>query len=90
MCFQFKFQLQIDALHPALIVLEASVSKLSSDLPGVLTEAITAASKGAEATKTMKAQAGRASYVAVDKVINEDPGAVAAAAWFSALSKIVS
>ena len=87
---QFEFYLQIDALHPALIVLEASVSKLSSDLPGVLAEAITAASKGAEATKTMKAQAGRASYVAADKVINEDPGAVAAAAWFSALSKIVS
>ena len=87
---QFEFYLQIDALHPALIVLEASVSKLSSDLPGVLAEAITAANKGAEATKTMKAQAGRASYVAADKVVNEDPGAVAAAAWFSALSKIVS
>lgn len=71
-------------------MLEGSVSKLCSDTAGVLAEAITAARHGAEATKTMKAQAGRASYVAADKVVNEDPGAVAAAAWFSALSKIVS
>ena len=66
------------------------MSKLSSDLSKVLTEAIAAANKGAEATKSMRAQAGRASYVAADKVVNEDPGAVAAAAWFSALGKIVS
>ena len=66
------------------------MSELSSDLPKVLAEAIAAANKGAEATKTMKAQAGRASYVAADKVVNEDPGAIAAAAWFSALGKIVS
>ena len=63
---------------------------MSSDPHKVLAEAIAAANKGAEATKTMKAQAGRASYVAADKVVNEDPGAVAAAAWFSALGKIVS
>ena len=66
------------------------MSELSSDLPKVLAEAIAAANNGAEATKTMKAQAGRASYVAADKVVNEDPGAVAAAAWFRALGKIVS
>ena len=91
MCLiSLHFLFQIDALHPALVVLEGSVSKLSCDTAGVLAEAITAARQGAEATKTMKAQAGRASYVAADKVVNEDPGAVAAAAWFSALGKIVS
>ena len=43
---------------------------------------------GAAATKTMKAKAGRASYVAADKVKAADPGAVAAAAWFEALAKV--
>ena len=53
-----------------MVVLEGSAAKLSSDLPGVLTEAIASASKGAEDTKTMRAQAGRASYVAAEKVVN--------------------
>ena len=65
------------------------MTKIPSDLSSVLSEAIAAANKGAGATKTMKAQAGRASYVAADKVVNEDPGAVAAAAWFSAVGDIV-
>ena len=44
------------------------MTKIPSDLSSVLSEAIAAANKGASATKTMKAQAGRASYVAADKV----------------------
>lgn len=35
----------------------------------------------------MKAKAGRASYVASDKVTAEDPGAVAAAAWFNIITQ---
>ena len=35
----------------------------------------------------MKAKAGRASYVASDKVTAEDPGAVAAAAWLNIITQ---
>jgi len=79
----------IDALHPALEVLESNLVELRSSPRQVLQKAAEAALKGATDTKTMKAKAGRASYVAADKVINEDPGAVAAAAWFSIISKSV-
>ena len=148
---------QIDALHPALLVLEANTARLGSDTAAVVREAAAAAVKvkhpwkiflckishvhyvlilykrqGAEATKSMRAQAGRASYVAADKVggvtfvwvkfritgllkeghiicllqitemshlsllivyfqvTNEDPGAVAAAAWFGSIAKILA
>merc|ERR1712032_979277 len=65
----------IDALHPVLESLEDSGEELWQR-PGQ------ALAKAAEAAK-----AGRASYVAADKVVAEDPGAVAAAAWFEALAK---
>jgi len=65
----------IDALYPALTVLE--------DDPNSLIEATAAAREGAEKTATMTARAGRASYVSKDKVNQRDPGAVAAAAWIS-------
>ena len=55
-------------MHPALLVLEAGLSRISTDSDGLVKEAAEAAVKGAEATKTMKAQAGRASYVAAEKV----------------------
>jgi len=79
----------IDALHPALEVLETNQVELRTSPGSVLQKAAEAATKGAAATKTMKAKAGRASYVAADKVIHEDPGAVAAAAWFSMISQAV-
>ena len=44
------------------------MSRISTDTQAVVKEATEAAVKGAAATKTMKAQAGRASYVAADKV----------------------
>ena len=59
---------QIDALYPALTVLENNVSRLSSDTKNIVCEASKAASRGAEETKNMKAKAGRASYVASEKV----------------------
>ena len=55
-------------MHPALLVLEAGLSGISTDSDGLVKQATEAAMKGAEATKTMKAQAGRASYVAAEKV----------------------
>merc|ERR1711973_245971 len=60
----------IDALYPALAVLEKN--------PDNLAEAVTAARAGAERTASMTARAGRASYVSKDKVNQKDPGAVAA------------
>ena len=51
-----------------MIVLENNVSRLSNDAKAVVSEASDAASQGAEQTKNMKAKAGRASYVAPEKV----------------------
>jgi len=76
----------IDALHPALLVLEQGAADLSSNPAALVSRAAKAATDGAAATKSMKAKAGRASYVAESKVVSEDPGAVAAAAWFSVIS----
>ena len=61
-------QTQIDALYPALQVLETNQVELRSSPGSVVQKAADAATKGALATKTMKAKAGRASYVAADKV----------------------
>jgi len=79
----------IDALHPALLALEAKKSQLKSDMKYVIEEAVEAATAGAANTKTMKAKAGRASYVASEKVTNEDPGAVAAASWINSIGKVL-
>merc|ERR1712013_4679 len=64
----------IDALHPALTVLESNLLELVTCPGPVLVQA------GEADTRGMKAKAGRASYVASDKVTAEDAGAVAAAA----------
>ena len=77
----------IDALYPALTVLESNLLELLTSPGPVLVKAAEAASKGAADTKRMKAKAGRASYVASDKVTAEDPGAVAAAAWFNIITQ---
>ena len=70
----------LDALQPALLSLQAG---------GSVRAAVEAARRGAEQTRDMKAQAGRASYVAAEKVTGEDPGAVAAAAWLAAIGKVL-
>lgn len=40
---------------------------------------------GVEATVTMKAKAGRASYVHASRLVNPDPGAQAVALWMEAI-----
>jgi len=82
----------IDALYPALEVLEGRAVDLqnSGSTAAVLSAAAEAAVKGAAETKEMKAKAGRASYVADEKVTLEDPGAEAAAAWFSSITKTLN
>lgn len=78
----------IDALYPALESLEGNMDDLRNRPGQALAKAAQACSAGATSTKGMRAQAGRASYVAQDKVVDEDPGAVAAAAWFSAVAEV--
>ena len=40
----------------------------------------------AEGTKTMKARAGRASYVSADLLTKPDPGAIAVSIWLRAVA----
>ncbi|XP_005408222.1 PREDICTED: bifunctional ATP-dependent dihydroxyacetone kinase/FAD-AMP lyase (cyclizing) isoform X2 [Chinchilla lanigera] len=56
-----------------------------ADLLPVLTKAVESAAAAAEATRTMEAGAGRASYISSAQLDQPDPGAVAAAAIFRAI-----
>lgn len=56
-----------------------------ADLLPVLTKAVQSAAVAAEATRTMEAGAGRASYISSAHLDQPDPGAVAAAAIFQAI-----
>jgi len=78
----------LDALLPALESLETAGPEIRSRPGQTLAKAAEASRAGAGATKGMKARAGRASYVAPEKVVSEDPGAEAAAAWFSAIAQV--
>ncbi len=49
-----------------------------------------AAARGAEATVSMNARAGRASYVNQSQLTQADPGARAVAVWMNALSSALS
>ncbi len=54
-------------------------------------KAATAARDGADATATMSASAGRASYVPATSLSGvPDPGAVAAARWLSAVAEALA
>jgi dihydroxyacetone kinase len=80
----------LDALVPALTM--ATTTFMSKKMVvEVVTEAAKAATNGAEDTKSMKANAGRSSYVNQD-VLKEtpDPGAIAAATWINAISSAMS
>uniref|UniRef100_A0A3P9MHQ3 Triokinase/FMN cyclase n=1 Tax=Oryzias latipes TaxID=8090 RepID=A0A3P9MHQ3_ORYLA len=75
----------LDALCPAA----EELMKLPTAPPGgqkaVLRSAVQKASSGAEATRHMTARAGRASYIAADRVTLPDPGAVAVTAILRAV-----
>ncbi|XP_060888045.1 triokinase/FMN cyclase isoform X1 [Labrus mixtus] len=70
----------LDALCPAV----DELMKLTKAPPGgemaVLQNAVEKASSGAESTRGLTARAGRASYIAAERVTLPDPGAVAVAA----------
>ncbi|XP_074555226.1 triokinase/FMN cyclase isoform X2 [Halichoeres trimaculatus] len=75
----------LDALCPAV----DELMKLTSATPGgemtVLQNAVQKAVTGAESTRDLTARAGRASYIAAERVTMPDPGAVAVAAIFKAV-----
>jgi phosphoenolpyruvate---glycerone phosphotransferase subunit DhaL len=67
-----------DALAPALDALDAVLAS-GSGLDAALTEATAAAESGREATESMVARKGRASYLGQRSVGHIDPGATSAA-----------
>ncbi|KAK3093627.1 hypothetical protein FSP39_018283 [Pinctada imbricata] len=73
----------LDALHAAGTVFTEAVGKKSA--MEAFTDAVQAADKAAQSTATMKARAGRASYVSADHLKNPDPGAVAVTIWMKAI-----
>ncbi|XP_019967815.2 triokinase/FMN cyclase [Paralichthys olivaceus] len=75
----------LDALFPAV----DELMKLTTAPPGgqmvVLQAAVQKAASGAEHTRNLTARAGRASYIAAERVTLPDPGAVAVAAILRAV-----
>ncbi|KAI1888363.1 hypothetical protein AGOR_G00184230 [Albula goreensis] len=69
----------LDALCPAAEELRALSSVPSSGMMAVLQKAVEKAELGAESTRDLTAKAGRASYIATERVTLPDPGAVAIA-----------
>ncbi|XP_061162584.1 triokinase/FMN cyclase-like [Saccostrea echinata] len=77
----------VDALFAADSALKTSGS-LSSPVK-ILETIVQATESAALATASMKAQAGRASYVSAERLKNPDPGAVAVTVWFRAILEIL-
>ncbi|XP_076464417.1 triokinase/FMN cyclase-like [Babylonia areolata] len=77
----------LDALQPALDSLAATVGSPATHR---FQQAVLAAQKGAESTRTMKARAGRASYVRASLQHLPDPGAVGVVTWLSAACDVYS
>jgi phosphoenolpyruvate---glycerone phosphotransferase subunit DhaL len=75
----------VDALSPALDVMEA-VIKNGSDLVAAVTAARAAAADGRDATVPMVARKGRASYLPERSVGHMDPGAASMSLLFDALA----
>ena len=72
-----------DALAPALDALDAALAS-GSGLAAALADATLAAEKGRDATESMVARKGRASYLGQRSVGHQDPGATSAAMLIAA------
>lgn len=80
----------LDALLPAADAMSAAAAE-GGGAAGMLSSAARAAEEGAEATKTMTAGAGRASYVPTEVMKDvPDPGAKAVAFWLAAAAKAIA
>ncbi|CAN8269153.1 unnamed protein product [Cochlearia groenlandica] len=83
------YRTMLDALIPASQVLEEKLSAGMDPIAAFILSA-EAATKGAESTIKMQAQAGRSSYVSAEILATvPDPGAMAAAGWYSAAARAV-
>ncbi|CAN7000814.1 unnamed protein product [Brassica rapa subsp. trilocularis] len=83
------YRTMLDALIPAAQVLEEKLSAGEDPICAFILSA-EAATKGAESTIQMQAQAGRSSYVSAEMLATvPDPGAMAAAGWYSAAARAV-
>ncbi|XP_022334863.2 triokinase/FMN cyclase-like [Crassostrea virginica] len=76
----------IDALFAAVTSIDENVSSCPVS---VMETAVNAAVLAANSTASMKAQAGRASYVSAERLKNPDPGAVAVTLWLQAILEIL-
>uniref|UniRef100_A0A3Q4BHG5 Triokinase/FMN cyclase n=1 Tax=Mola mola TaxID=94237 RepID=A0A3Q4BHG5_MOLML len=74
----------LDALCPAVDVLMQLMTAPGGEM-AVLQTAVQKAASGAESTRDLTAKAGRASYIAPERLTLPDPGAVAVAAIFRAV-----
>ncbi|KAH9330234.1 hypothetical protein KI387_002342, partial [Taxus chinensis] len=84
------YRTMLDALIPASLALNERLSAGDDPLTALIVSS-EAASAGAEATKNMEAQAGRAAYVPSDILSSvPDPGAKAAAAWYGAVANAIA
>ena len=77
----------VDALAPALDALDAALAS-GSGLPAALADAAVAAEKGRDATISMLAHKGRASYLGQRSVGHQDPGATSAAMLITAAATV--
>ncbi|XP_005809481.1 triokinase/FMN cyclase isoform X1 [Xiphophorus maculatus] len=75
----------LDALCPAADELMRLTTAPPAGQMAVLHAAVEKAAAGAEATRDLTARAGRASYIAAERVTLPDPGAVAVAAMLRAV-----
>jgi len=78
-----------DALAPALDALDAALAS-GSGLDAALTEATLAAESGRDATESMVARKGRASYLGQRSVGHIDPGATSAAMLIAAAASALA
>jgi phosphoenolpyruvate---glycerone phosphotransferase subunit DhaL len=77
----------VDALAPAVAALQKAISEGASTVDA-LSAAATAAAEGAQATISMHALKGRASYLGPRSVGHEDPGAASTAIIMGALQDV--
>ena len=78
-----------DALNPALDALDGALVS-GAGLATALADATTAAEKGRDATTSMIARKGRASYLGERSVGHQDPGATSAAMLIAAAATVFS
>ena len=76
-----------DALAPALDALDTALAS-GADLSAALSDAATAARNGRDATESMIARKGRASYLGQRSVGHQDPGATSAAMLIAAAATV--